>query len=66
VACYHAIFYVVLNYKMHSLHMYKRQVVLYHFLGLNDLVGKSPDLLPIYHISSPIYQNVDENSHLFH
>jgi hypothetical protein len=57
VACYHAIFLVVLSCKMHSLHMYKRQVVLYRFFGgLDDLVGKSADLLPIYRVSRPIYR----------
>jgi hypothetical protein len=56
VVCYHAIFPIVLNCKMYSLHMYKRQVVLYRFLGLDDLAGKLPDLLPIYRVSRPIYR----------
>jgi hypothetical protein len=33
VACYHAVLPVVLNCKMHSLDMYKRQVVQYRFFG---------------------------------
>jgi hypothetical protein len=45
VACCHAIFPVVLNCKLHSLHMYKRQVVLHRFfLGMDDLADKLPDL----------------------
>jgi hypothetical protein len=54
VTCYHAIFPVVLNCKMHSFHMYKRQDIV--FLGLDDLAGKSSDLLPIYRVSRPIYR----------
>jgi hypothetical protein len=34
--------------------MYKRQDIV--FLGLDDLAGKSSDLLPIYRVSRPIYR----------